>query len=58
MKKIIKPKINICVILEDGYFFQTVFNGYYDEAEKNYIGKNFNLGKDIVKKCVGIHFLY
>jgi hypothetical protein len=58
MKKIIKPKININVILEDGYSFQAVFNGYYDEAENNYIGKTFNLGNDIVKKCIGINFLY
>ena len=58
MKKIIKPKININVILEDGYSFQVVFNGYYDEAEKSYVGKTFNLGNDICKKCIGINFLY
>lgn len=58
MKKIIKPKINVCVVLEDGYSFQTVFNGHYDEAEKNYIGRVFDLGQGIVKKCVNIYFLY
>lgn len=52
--------IDVCVVLEDGDFFQTKFNGTYDEAMKYYVGKTFNMGsvKDDIKKCVSIYFLY
>lgn len=51
--------IKICILLEDGDYFYTKFNGTCEEAEEYYVGKSFNMGivDDDMQKCIGIYFV-
>ena len=51
--------INLKVIMENGDYFFTKFNGTEETARQYYIGKVFNMGilKDKMVKCINIEVI-